>query len=103
MSDSKISSGHHLPTPQFWLCDSKRPSWYKHMHPSRDRLLGLHQVRVCLTQAVFSVLPQEVSSSQAWAPPPSFRQISCRPWVDLKIPQEIWPENQFQKPKKKKK
>lgn len=53
--------------------------------------------------SVFFVLPQEVSYSQAWALPPSFRQISHRPWVDLKIPQEIWPENQFQKPKKKKK
>ena len=53
--------------------------------------------------SVFFVLPQEVSYSQAWALPPSFRQISHRPWVDLKIPQEIWPENQFKKPKKKKK
>ena len=49
MSDSKISSVHHSPAPWFWWCDSKRPSWYKHVHPSRAQLLGLHQVRLCLT------------------------------------------------------
>lgn len=36
------------------------------------------------------------ATSQLGAPPfPAGRFVSLGPWVDLKIPQESWPENQF--------